>query len=105
MGNPFLLQACLRLEKKDLPTPLEIGKKYNFSKNEHRLYQINVPMDLRDADWNAYGRCVIIEYTIGNRKTEGTYIMIRVFDEIQAKYATETYVSDEEVKNILNNIK
>ncbi|MBU2007768.1 hypothetical protein KJ743_01485 [Patescibacteria group bacterium] len=40
MGNPFELQACLRMDKKDIPGPLEIGKEYSFSKNGHRLYQI-----------------------------------------------------------------
>ena len=104
MGNPFLLQACLRLEKDKIRNPLEIGKKNNFSKNEHRLYQIEIPMDLRDQDWNAYGRCVITEYKIGNGKTEGTYVMVKIFDEEEAKYATKTYISDEEVRDVLDKI-
>ncbi|MFA6131590.1 MAG: DUF2584 family protein [Patescibacteria group bacterium] len=105
MGNPFLLQACLRMDAKDLPSPLEIGKKYNFAKNEHRLYQINVPMDLRDNDWNAYGRCVITEYTVGNNKTMGTYVVVTIFDEKQREQVTKTFVSDEEVKAILIDVK
>lgn len=104
MGNPFLLQACLRLDAQDIPQPLEIGKKYSFSKNGHRLYQINVPMDLRDQDWNAFGRCVITEYTLGNGKTSGMYVMVKIFDEEQRKQVTGTYVSDEEVNAILANM-
>lgn len=105
MGNPFLLQACLRLDANDIPQPLEIGKKYRFSKNEHRLYQINIPMDLRDENWNAFGRCVITEYTLGNNKTAGTYVMVKIFDAEQAKQVTDTYVSDEEVDAILAKIQ
>jgi hypothetical protein len=105
MGNPFLLQACLKLDKGEIPSPLEIGKEYKFSKNGHRIYQINIPMDLRDNDWNAYGRCVVTEYTLGNDKTMGTYVIVKIFDSEQAKHVTNTYVSDEEVKNILSNIK
>ena len=104
MGNPFLLQACLRMDRKNIPSPLEIGKKYSFSKNKHRLYQINVPMDLRDENWNALGRCVITEYTLGNKKTIGTYVMVKIFNEEQGKYVTGTFVSDEEVNAVLADI-
>ena len=105
MKNPFLLQACLKLNKNKIPSPLEIGKKYNFIKDEHRLYQIKVPMDLRDENWNTYGRCVIMEYTLGNDKTIGTYVMVKIFDKEQATFVTETFVSDEEVDSVLNKIK
>ncbi len=101
MGNPFLLQACLRLEPKEIPTPLKIGKEYHFFKKEHRLYQINIPMDLRTNNWQALGRCIIREYTIGNNRTEGTFIMVKLFDKTQAEHVTNTYVSDEEVEQIL----
>mgnify|MGYP001586307416 CR=1 FL=1 len=105
MGSPFLLQACLRIDAKAFPQPLEIGKKYRFTKNGHRLYQINVPMDLRDEKWNAFGRCVITEYTLGNGKTSGTYVMVKIFDEEQRKQVTDAYVSNEEVNTILANIQ
>lgn len=105
MGNPFLLQACLKLDKDKIPNSLEIGKKYTFIKDKHRIYQINIPMDLRDNSWNAYGRCIITEYTLGNNKTIGTYVMVKIFSDEQAKYVTDAYVSDEEVENILKSIE
>jgi hypothetical protein len=105
MGNPFELQACLRIGKKDIPSPLEIGKKYNFNKNGHRLYQIKVPMDLRDENWNAYGRCVITKYTLGEGKTIGTYVMVKIFDEKQREEVTKAFVSDEEIGAVLSGIK
>ena len=105
MGNPFLLQACLRLEEKEISQPLEIGKNYKFFKEGHRLYQLNVPMDLRTTAWKALGRCVVVEYTVGKGRTEGTYVMVKIFTPEEARYATETYVSDEEVGTILQNIK
>lgn|GEM_PF-769225 len=103
MGNPFQLQACLRVDKRDIPSPLEIGKKYSFNKSGHRLYQIKVPMDLRDENWNAYGRCVIIEYTLGNEKTIGTYVLVKIFGEEQREQVTKAFVSDEEVEAVLAN--
>lgn len=101
MGNQFLLQACLRLKKEDIPNPLEIGKEYKFIKDNHRLYQIKVSMDLRDENWNAFGRCVITEYTVGNNKTFGKYVVVKIFNEEEKKYITNAFVSDEEVDAIL----
>ncbi len=105
MGNPFELQACLRMDKKDIPAPLKIGKKYSFNKNGHRLYQIKVPMDLRDENWNAYGRCVITEYTLGDDKTTGIYVVVKIFDEIQGAQVTKAFVSDEEVNAVLSDVE
>ncbi len=105
MGNPFLLQACLRLNEREIPSPLEIGNKYTFEKPGHRLYQINVPMDLRTSDWKALGRCVVTEFTVGNNKTKGKFVMVKLFNKEQAKQVTDTFVSDEEVENILKSAK
>jgi hypothetical protein len=101
MGNPFLLQGCLRLDSEQIPKPLEVGKKYHFYKKGHRLYQIKVPMDFRRDDWEALGRCVIIEFTVGEERTEGTFVMVKIFDEEQRKHVTNTYIPDQEVERIL----
>ncbi len=105
MGNPFLLQACLRLDENEIPKPLEIGKTYSFEKPEHRIYQINVPMDLRTRNWKALGRCIVTEFTIGHGKTCGKFVVVKIFEPEQAKQVTDTYVSDEEVEQILKKIK
>lgn len=105
MGNPFELQACLRMDKTQVPDPLEIGKPYSFTKNGHRIYQIKVPMDLRDENWKAYGRCVITEYTLGGGKTIGTFVMVKIFDGEQSEQVTKAFVSDEEVEAVLSKIE
>ncbi|HLD15267.1 MAG TPA: hypothetical protein VJB94_01680 [Candidatus Nanoarchaeia archaeon] len=105
MGNPFLLQGCLRLDLKDIPKPLEIGKKYKFYKEGHRLYMIKVPMDIWTSDWKALGRCVVLEYTVGKGKTEGTFVVVQIFDKKQSDEVTKTYVADLEVEKILKNLE
>ncbi len=102
MGNPFLLQACLRLDATEIPIPLTIGKEYHFKKNGHRLYQLNVPMDLRTTDWKFLGKIIIIEYTIGKGRTEGTFILVREFSNQEKELLTKAYVSDEEINRVLN---
>lgn len=101
MGNPFLLQACLRLNHEEIPRPLVLGKEYHFSKEGHRLYQINVPMDLRTGDWKFLGRIIITEFTVGKNRTEGTFILVKEFSENEKETITKAYVSDEEVAKIL----
>jgi hypothetical protein len=101
MGNPFLLQACLRLDEDEIPTELELGREYNFSKEGHRLYQIKVPMDLRTADWDFVARIVVTKYTLGDNKTEGIYIPVKLFSAEERRIITRTYVSDEEVRSVL----
>jgi len=105
MGNPFLLQACLRLDAKELPKKLALGKKYHFFKQGHRLYQIKVPMDLRTRDWKALGRCVITEYTVGEGRTEGTFVMVQLFGKAQAQHVTNTFVDDATVERVLKRAK
>ncbi len=104
MGNPFLLQACLRLNEKELPKALEFGKEYNFKKDGHRLYQINVPMDLRTEDWKFLGRIIITEYTVGKNRTEGTFVLVKKFSENEKEIISKSYVSDEEVKKAVKKL-
>ena len=101
MGNPILLQACLRLNKQEIPKELKLGKEETFLKDGHRLYQLDVPMDLRDSEWNFYGRIIIREYTIGKNRTQGTYVLVKYFSEEENKIITKAYVSDEEVKEVI----
>ena len=101
MGNPFLLQACLRLDETEIPKPLVIGNEYRFKKNGHRLYQLNVPMDLRAADWRFVGKIIITEYTIGKGRTEGTFVLVREFSNQEKEILTKAYVSDEEVNRVI----
>ncbi len=101
MWNQILLQACLRLDRENIPKDLKIGKEYTFKKNEHRLYQINVPMDLRTSNREFICRIIITEYTIGKGITQGTYIPVKFFTEEENNIITKTFVSDEEVVEIL----
>jgi len=101
MGNPFLLQACLRLKENQIPSPLILKKEYNFSKEGHRLYHINVPMDLRTDNWKFLGRIIITEFTVGKNRTDGKFILVKEFSKDEMEIITKTYVSDEEVTAIL----
>ena len=89
MGNPFLIQACLRIP---IPTSLNKDTIYNFKKEGHRIYQINVPMDLRAENWDFIARIVVTEFTVGNNKTTGKFKVVKEFSEEERKIITKTYV-------------
>ncbi|MBI2668217.1 hypothetical protein HYX14_00065 [Candidatus Woesearchaeota archaeon] len=93
----------MRLDEKEIQKALAVGKKYHFHKEGHRLYQINVPMDLRALDWEFLGKIVLIEFTVGYNRTEGTFILVKEFSDEDREVFTKAYVSDEEVENVLNN--
>lgn len=101
MGNPILIQACLRLNKKEIPNDLEIGKEYLFNKKWHRMYQLNVPMDLRESNWGFVCRIIIPEITIWNGYTKWKYIPVKLFNEDEKNIITKTYVSNEAVDEIV----
>lgn len=101
MWNPILLQACLRLESNNIPKKLEIWKKYNFQKDNHRLYQINVPMDLRLSNWDFICRIIVTHITIWDGITKWVYIPVKLFSDDDKKTITKCFVSDEEVNDIV----
>jgi len=101
MGNPILLQACLRLPEKEVPSILEVGNRHSFFKDGHRLYQIKVPMDLRTDDWKFIARIIITKYELGHNQTKGEYVIVKTFSEKEKEIITKAYVSDEEVKEAL----
>lgn len=103
MWNPILLQACLRLNKESIPDNLMIGKEYYFEKEWHRLYQIKVPMDLRESNWDFVCRIIITEITIWNEITKWKYIPVKLFSENEKNIITKTYVSDGDIDKTLNN--
>ena len=105
MGNPFLVQACLRLDDQQIPKKLEFGKEYHFKKDKHRLYQLNVPMDLRTRDWKFLARVVIIEYTVGKGRTEGIFALVKNFSKEEKDIITKTFIDDKEVDNIIKNLQ
>ena len=99
------LPYSARRKEREIPHPLVVGREYHFSKEGHRIYQIDVPMDLRTNDWKFLGRIIITEFIVGKNRTEGTFILVKEFSDQERETITKTYVSDEEVNKILKEIK
>jgi hypothetical protein len=50
---------------------LSVGKAFRFEKEGHRIYPIDVPIDLANEKWEIIGRVVVSEITIGKGQTKG----------------------------------
>jgi len=58
---------------------LEENKTYEFFKREHRVYPLDIPIELVNGDWVAIGQAIVIEYTVGGGHTNGKYKVIDIY--------------------------
>ena len=72
---------------------LETSKEYRFLKQEHRIYPIEIPIDLVNEDWEAIARVIITEVNNFEGKTSGKYKVIKIYEgrekQILSKYWQE----------------
>lgn len=54
---------------------------YEFFKREHRIYPLEIPIDLVNEDWVVLGQIIILEYTVGGGHTNGKYKVIEIYTE------------------------
>ena len=62
------------LKLKEVPEELIDGREYEFVKNEHRVYPIDIPIKLVGPNWEELGTAIIKEYTVGYGKTKGKFV-------------------------------
>ena len=67
------------------------------------MYQLNVPMDLRTSEWQFLGRVIVTEFTVGNGRTTGAFMLVKEFSDAEREVITKTFVSNEEVQEVLQN--
>lgn len=76
MGKNYEYNWVLVLN--EVPNDLEVGKVYEFEKEEERIYPRGMSIELDDKDWNKIGKCEIIEFTISDNKTSGKYKLLEL---------------------------
>ncbi|MCC7552182.1 DUF2584 domain-containing protein [Candidatus Micrarchaeota archaeon] len=81
MGFKTELNWILKLNKQQGldETNLIENETYEFFKREHRIYPIDIPIELVNEDWTALGQVIILEYTIGGGHTNGKYKIIEIY--------------------------
>lgn len=84
MGSTISQQGCLKLSKKQglvKREKLKKGKIYKFKKEGHRLYMLNTPIELITDKWEFVAKILMIEFTVGKGRTEGSYKVIKTFSK------------------------
>jgi hypothetical protein len=73
---------------------LKVGSVYNFSKEEYRVYPVNLPIDLVNRDWEAVAKVLVTEFRNADGKTSGKYKVLKIYSgnekEVLTNYWRET---------------
>ncbi len=69
------------LHEKDLA----VHKEYPFSKDGHRIYPLEVPLDLVNDQWGVVAKIMVTSYSVGKGKTKGTYKILKIYDDSERK--------------------
>ena len=79
------IQGCLRIgPDQGLPEDIRTGREYQFQKPGHRIYPINIPMNLFSRDWVPIAKIIITETTVGKNRTAGIFKVLIVYSEKQS---------------------
>jgi hypothetical protein len=73
---------------------LREGVIFNFTKNEHRVYPVGVPIDLLNKDWEALARIIVLEFTNKENKTTGKYKVLRIYSGEEKESITNYWKKD-----------
>lgn len=95
MGSIISQQGCLKLSKKQglvEKKKIKKGKTYKFKKEGHRLYMLDTPMDLITDKWEFVAKILMLEFTVGRGRTEGSYRVIKVFSEEEARAISKSLI-------------
>jgi len=90
MGFKIELNWALKLKPENGldENNLEVGEIYEFSKEEHRVYPVNIPIDLINNNWEAVAKIIIIEVKNAGGKTSGRYKVLKIYKGEEKKVLT-----------------
>ena len=98
MGAPYEFNYILRLRQRQglNESQLQVGERFSFTKEGHRIYPVDVPIELANEAWDVIGRVAIREFTVGGGKTRGQYEVLVVYGEQHRQVATQMNRAGEE---------
>lgn len=90
MGSFFEYNWILKLSGIN-SKELKLETDYRFKKKGMRIYPINMPIDLVNANWEAIARCMISSISISSDYTEGVYSILEIYDENKKRVLSEQW--------------
>jgi len=68
---------------------IKVGEEYMFEKDEHRVYPINIPIDLVNENWEVVAKVVVKEFSVLNDKTQGVWVALKLYNDEESKFLTK----------------
>lgn len=95
MGAIWEQQGCLKISANQgliNKEKLKVGKIYEFQKDGHRLFMLDVPLDLVTDKWQAIARVTITEFTAGHGTTKGFYKVLKIYSDEETRIVSATFI-------------
>ena len=94
MGTQIELNTMLRLGKDDvIPAELVVGKSFCSTKNNVRIYPMDLAILLLAEDWTAQGYCAVRKTVVKNGQMEVEFEVLTLFTPEEQKLVTATMLA------------
>jgi len=67
---------------------LKVGEIYEFSKDEYRVYPVNIPIDLINQNWEPVAKIIIVEFKNSDGRTSGKYRVLKIYEGEEKRILT-----------------
>lgn len=74
---------------------LTVGKKFQFTKPEHRIYPVDAPIDLANQDWEIIARVAVRQFCVGGGCISGSVEVLSLYDSNTRRAITEAVAEGE----------
>ena len=82
MGMPCQVNSILKLcPSQGYPASLAIDASHHVQKDGYRIFPMDVPLCLVDAQWLAYADVIIDKLTWQNQTTHLEFRIVRIYDK------------------------
>lgn len=102
MGYETEFNWVLKLKNSQLKELEGVVKKegacFAFEKSGNRIYPMELPIDLLNENWEAIARVEIYCLNYSDKKTKGTYEVLKIYEGEEKRVLTDYY---QEVSKIL----
>lgn len=107
MGFPVEFNWALKLKKDQglNEEGLREGGVYKFFKGGHRIYPVNMPLDLINGNWEVVAKVIITGFALEPDSTRGNYKVLKVYSKEERKFLTKywretvRYIKGEEIND------
>ncbi|MCD6478902.1 MAG: DUF2584 family protein, partial [Candidatus Diapherotrites archaeon] len=71
---------------------LKVGEIYEFSKEEYRVYPVNIPIDLINQNWEPVAKIIIVEFKNSGGRTSGKYKVLKIYEGEEKRILTNYWI-------------